>query len=173
MNGGLRTLLGKADSIPEKIFLWVDAGVACFVALAHGGALASTYAKPTPDAEGIRQLALFSLPLATVVIVTAAAALIRVEFRRQILSVHGFILAGSAVALLLWALGILFNGIPEGNFSWSVGFLTVWVGYSVFVLCRFSLPRPIRTHLAVLYAPVMALVVAAMVDVGVLARLGH
>jgi hypothetical protein len=173
MNGGLRRLRGKADSIPENVLLWINAGMACFVALAHGGALAITYAKPTSNAEDIRELALFSLPLAAVVIVTAAIALFRLRIRRQVLGIHGFIVAGSAAALLLWAFGILLKGIPEGNFSWSVGLLTAWVGYSVFVLCRFSLPLRLRTHTAILYAPLMALVVAAVVDVGVLVRLSH
>jgi hypothetical protein len=153
--------------------LWVNVGLACFVALAHGGALALKYSKPTPDAESIRQLTPFSLSLAAVVIVTAAAALIRVEFGRRVLGVHGVILVGSAAALLLWAAHILFSGIPEGKFIWSVGFLTAFVGYSVFVLCRFTLPLRLRTHDAVLYAPAIALAVAAVVDIGVLVRLGH
>jgi len=109
----LRTLLGKAAGIPEKGLLWVNVGLACLVAVAHGGALAITHAKPSPDAEGIRQLAMFSLPITAVVIVTAAAALFRINLRHWVLSVHGFVLAGSAAAALLWALSIFLEGIPK------------------------------------------------------------
>jgi hypothetical protein len=171
MNGTLRTILGKVGGIPEPIFLWVNVGLACFVALAHGGALAITYAKPTAEAEGIRQLAMFSLPIATVVIVTAVAALVRATLRRRVLGLHGFVLAGSAVAMLLWALGILLKGIPEGNFSWGVGLLSVWVCYSFLILCRFSVPSGLRDHPAIYYAPLVALGIAAPVDVGVFIRL--
>jgi len=171
MIAALRTLLGKADGVPEKGLLWANIGLACLVALAHGGALAITYAKPTPDAEDIRQLAMFSLPIAAVVIVTAVAALIRVDLRRWVLGVHGFVLASSAAWGLLWALSILLEGIPKGNFRWSVGWLSAWVAYSVFVLCRFSLPPRLRAQPAVFYAPAIALVVAAAVDVGVFLRL--
>jgi len=173
MNGPVRTLLGKTDRIPEKALLWVNVGLACFVALAHSGALALTYSKPTPDAESIRQFTLISLPLAAVVIVTAAAALIRVEFSRRVLGIHGVILVAASTALFLWAANILLNGIPEGKFIWSAGFLTAFMGYSVFVLCRFSLPLRFHTHAAVLYASAIALAVAAVLDIGVLVRLGH
>jgi hypothetical protein len=171
MNGALRTLLGKVDGIPEHAFLWVNVGLACFVALAHGGALAITYAKPTPEAEDIRQLAMFSLPIAAAVIVTAALALIQGGARRRVLAVHGYVLAGSAAAMLLWALDILLKGIPEGNFSWSPGLLSAWVCYSFFVLCRFSLPDGVRNHAAILYTPLVALVIALPIDVGVFIRL--
>ena len=167
----LRTFLGKADGIPEKGLLWTNAGLACFIAFAHGGALAITYSKPTPDAEDIRQLAMFSLPMAAVVIATAVVALIRVDLRRWVLGVHGFVLASSAAAGLFWASSILLVGMPAGNFRWTVGWLSAWVTYSVFVLCRFSLPPRLRAHPAVFYAPVIALVVAATVDISVLLRL--
>ncbi|MDQ1316064.1 MAG: hypothetical protein QG662_2173 [Pseudomonadota bacterium] len=170
MIGALRELLNKIDSISERTLLWINVGISCFVALAHGGALVITYTKPTPDAEGIRQMAMFSLPVAAVIIITAAAAMIRPELRRKVLGVHGFFLACSAAALLLWASSLLVNEMPEGNFRWSIGMLSVWVAYSVFVLCRFSLPPRLRTHPAAFYAPVIALSIAATVDVGVFLR---
>jgi len=171
MSGTLRTLVGKLDGIPEHVLLWVNVGLACFIVIAHGGALAITYSKPTPNAEEIRQLAMLSLPIATIVIVTAAAALIRASLRGRVLGVHGFVLAASAIAEFLWALGILLSGIPEGRFSWSVGFLSASVWYSFFVLCRFSLPDGVRNHAAILYAPLVALVIALPIDVGVFIRL--
>jgi hypothetical protein len=167
----LHKWLAKADAMSEKRLLGINLGLACFVVLAHGGALAITYAKPAPEAEGIRQLATISLPIAALVIVSAAVSFIRIDLRRSVLSLHGIVFAGSAVVMILWALGILVNGIPKGNFSWSVGFLSFWVAYSVFVLCRFTLPSHLRSHPAVFYAPVTALLGAAVIDIGVFLRL--
>ena len=73
----MRTLLAKVDSVPERVLLWINAALACLIGLAHGGALAITYAKPTPGAEGIRQLASVSLPVAALIALTAAVALVR------------------------------------------------------------------------------------------------
>ena len=167
----LRALLIRIDSVPERALLWVNTGLACFVALAHGSALALTYSNPTPEADEIRQLAAISLPMAAAVIVTAFTALIRPNLRRSMLAVHGFVLVASAIYLLLWAVHILIEGTPKGNFSWSVGFPTVWVCYSFFVLSRFSLPSRVRVWPAVYYAPLLALAVAAPIDVGVFVQM--
>jgi hypothetical protein len=171
MNGTLRALLGKADAIPEQALLWVNVALAGVVALSHGGALALTYSRPTPDAESIRQIAMFSLPIAAIVVVTAAIALFRADLRHRVLGIHGIVLAGSAMALLLWAGDILVRGIPEGGFSWGVGLLSAWVAYSFFILCRFSVPVALRSHPLIFYTPFFALVVALPIDVGVFIRL--
>lgn len=170
MNGALRMLLDKVYSISERKLVWVNIALAGFVALAHGGALAVTYAKPTPDASEIRQLAFISLPIAAIVILAAAAALIYAQLRPRVLALHGIILAAGASFLLLWALGVLLNGVPEGRFSWSLGFLTVLVFYAAVLFCRFSIPSHLRSSWGIYYAPIFALICAAPVDVGVFLR---
>ena len=167
----LHRWLTKADAMSERKLLLINVALACFVALAHGGALAITYTKPTPDAEGIRQLASISLPIAALVILSAAVALFNPSSRRTVLSLHGLVFAASAILMLLWGLGLLVNGIPDGNFSWSVGLFSLWVAYSAFVFCRFTLPSYLRSHPVVFYAPVAALLIAAVVDIGVFLRL--
>jgi hypothetical protein len=167
----LHRWLAKADAVSESRLLLINVGLACLVAIAHGGALAITLTKPTPDAEGIRQLATISLPIAALVILSAAVALVSSRSRRTVLRLHGVVFVGSAVAMLVWGLGLLIYGIPEGNFSWSVGLFSLWVAYSVFVFCRFTLPSNLRSHPAVFYAPVTAILAAAVVDIGVFLRL--
>lgn len=167
----LHKWLAKADAMPETRLLLINTGLACLVALAHGGALAITLVKPTPDAEGIRQLATISLPIAVLVILSAAATLFSPSSRRTVLSLHGIVFAGSAVAMLVWGTGLLVYGIPEVNFTWSVGLFSLWIAYSVFVFCRYSLPPDLRRRPLVFYAPVTALLGAAVVDTGVFLRL--
>ena len=170
MNEIFCMLLDKAYSISERKFVWVNIAYAGFVALAHGGALAVTYAKPTPDAAEIRQLALISLPIVAIVLLTAVAALVYAKLRPRVLALHGVIFAIGESLLLFWALGVLVNGIPEGRFSWSVGFLTASVGYAAVLFCRFSIPPHLRSSWGVYYAPMFAVACAAPVDIGVLLR---
>ena len=167
----LRALLVRADSLPERRLLWINLGIACVVALSHGGALASSIAKPAPEFEGIRQLATFSLPIAALVVLSAVAGLIRSDWRPQVLAFHGFVLAWSALVLLVWAVTLVVGGIPQGNFSWSVVLLSASVWYGAFVLRRFSLPDHLKTRPSVYYLPVIALSVAVPLDVGVFLRM--
>ncbi len=166
----LRTLLEKAYAIPGRNLVWVNIALAGFVALAHGGALALTYATPTPDASEIRQLAFISLPIVAVVLITAAIALISAQLRPKVLALHGILLAAGVGFLLLWALGVLFKGIPEGRFSWSVGFLSASACYAAVLFYRFSIPLHLRSSRGTYYAPVIALACAVPVDIGVFFR---
>lgn len=168
----LRTLLEKAYGIPERTLVWVNIVLAGLVALAHGGALALTFSEPTPDASEIRQLASISLPIVIVIFISAAAALINSQLRPRVLAFHGIVLSAAEGFLLLWALGVLFNGAPEGvRFSWSVGFLSASACYASVLLCRFSFAPYLRSSWAVYYGPVITLACAALIDVGVFVRL--
>lgn len=163
----MRTFLAKVDSVPERVLLWINAALACLIGLAHGGALAITYAKPTPGAEGIRQLASVSLPVAALIALTAAVALVRPDLRRAALAAHGWVLVAAGVGTLIWAVDLLVQGLPEGNFSWSPGLMSVLVCYSVFVASRYGVPSQVRMWPAFFYAPVAALGIALPIDLGV------
>jgi hypothetical protein len=166
----LRTILDKAYAISERNLLCVNIAISGLVALAHGGALAITYATPTPEASEIRLLASFSLPIVAVVLITAIAALVIAQLKPRVLALHGIVLTAGSGCLLLWALGVLFNGIPEGRFSWSVGLLSASVFYAVVLLCRFSVTANLRSSWRIHYAPFFALACALPVDVGVFFR---
>jgi len=163
----LRALLTKIDSIPERVLLWIHLALACLVGVAHGGALAITYAKPTADDENIRHLASVSLPTAGLIVLTAVIALLRPSLRRQTLAAHGWILLVGGIAALTWAASLLVRGIPQDNFSWSPGLLSVFVAYSVFVVSRYGVPLALRNQPGGFYAPLVALVIALPIDLGV------
>jgi hypothetical protein len=171
MIAALRNLASRFDGIPERRLLWINIGLACLVSLAHGGALAITLSKPAPNAEAIRQLASVSLPIAGLLIVTAVVALLRAEYRSTVLAIHGLAFGVGALASLWWALTLLASGIPEGNFRWSVGLLTASVAYAAFLVCRFTMPSPMRGRPAIRYAPLVATVIAAAIDISVFLRL--
>lgn len=167
----VRAFLDRVNSLPERKVLWVNVGIACMIAIAHGSALSFSISGRTPDGEGIRTLAAFSLPIAAIVLFSAAAGLVRLEWTSRVLALHGFILAGAAVVLLAWATSLLVVGIPKVRFSWSVGLLSVSVGYAFLILHRFSLPGHLKTLPLVRDLPIFALLVAVPVDVGVFVRL--
>ena len=170
MKAKILRLLEKAHGLPEKRLLWINVGMACFVGLSHGGALALTYVEPSPFADSTRRLASFSLPLVVLFLITSTAALLREDWRRPVLGLQGVVLASSAIVLSLWVLDIVVNGLPGGNLSFSMGFLSVWVGYSVLVACRFSLPPELRSHPTTYLAPLVALAITAIVELGLLIR---
>lgn len=166
----LRTLMEKTYAISERKLVLINIALAGFVALAHGGALATTFSKPTPEAEEIRQLASISLPIAAVVLLSAIAALVNTRLRPKVLAFHAIALTTGAGFLLLWALSVLFNGLPEGRFSWSLGSLSAAVFYAALLFCRFSVSPQLRSSQGVYYGPILALACAVPVDVGVFLR---
>lgn len=166
-----KAILTRFEAMSVRVYLVVNALLACLVALAHGGALLVSLSKPTPHAEEIRQLSMISLPLATLVLASALTAFIRPGLTLGVLRMHGVIIAVSATALLLWAISILVGELPSERFIWTTGLLSAWVVYSVFVLTRHTLPQTTRMNHMIYYSPFLALVFVLPVDIGVALRL--
>jgi hypothetical protein len=163
-------LLRRAYALPERGLVWVNIVLSCFVGLAHGGALAVASAQQAPELASIRALAMFSLPLAVVVLASGVLALARPVHAWSVLYLHGVVLAASAAWLLVWAAGILVLGVPDAHFVWMVGFLSAWVLYASVVLVRFVVPQAVRTRPVAYYFPAFALLFAVVIDFAVLAK---
>jgi len=166
-----KAFLTRFETMSRRVYLTVNALIACFVTLAHGGALAISLSKPTPHADEIRQLSMISLPLAILVLASAVAAFIRPGLVPGVLRMHGAVIAVSAIALLLWAVTVLVGEPPSERFIWTTGLLTAWVVYSVFVLTRHTLSQSTRKNYAVYYSPILALFIVLPLDIGVALRL--
>jgi len=79
-----------------------------------------------------------------------------------------------AAALIVWGVGLLIFGIPTNvRFSWSLGFFTATVTYAAFVFTRYTITARLRSAPAIYYLPLLACIVAAVVDVGVGIRLAQ
>jgi hypothetical protein len=166
----LRTLLGKADTLPLRLFLWIDLGLAGFVALAHGGALLLVRAHPTADAAQIESIATISLPLSALIALSAVIGLAAVRTRKIVLSLHGIVFSVAAMIELVWGLSLILGGIPKGNFSWGAGMFSASICYAAFVFSRFCFPERLRAIAAIYYAPAIALGIAVPIDFGVFFR---
>ena len=171
MIGRLRALVDWAESLPERRLLWINLGIASLVSFAHGGALAASISESTPQAEMIRHVATFSLPIASVVILSATSGLIRSDWRSRVLGLHGLLFTIGALSALGWAATLAAKGIPKVNFSWQPGLLSASVWYAFLILYRFSLPDHFKTLPYVRYLPIFALVMALPIDIGVFLRL--
>jgi hypothetical protein len=148
--------------------------LAAFVGFAHGGALLLARAHPAPNAPNIESIATVSLPLAAFVFLTAVLGLVVRRVCPIVLASHGVLFLVGAVVLLVWGIGLLIYGIPtDVHFSWSPGFFTVIVAYAVYVFTRHTLPAKVRAWSAIFYAPLVALIAAAGVDIGVFVRFTH
>lgn len=168
MRARLNALVAKLDRIPPKKLLLINAGLACLVGIAHGGALALSEMKPGPESEFIKQIASVSLPAVAVMLVSSAAALVRSTLLRGVLGLHGFVLALGGIASLAWAASLLVRGIPQGvSFSWTPGLLSLIVVYSIFLFTRYGVPPTLAARPALLYAPSVALLVALPIDFAV------
>jgi hypothetical protein len=170
MIAAIRNLLGKADGVPGKRLLYVNGGLACLVAISHGGALALTYSKPSPDNEGIRQLGL-GVPTSCIGDAPyrgrsfdtncSRAQSPRIACRGCRREQHDTAAVGSARSCerhTLWELQLV-GGLAK-----------LTVAYSLFLISRFTLPISLRIRPLVFYAPVIGLVIAAPIDVGVFIR---
>jgi hypothetical protein len=165
-----QALLRRAYAVPERALVWVHVGLACLVAVAHGGALLVAAAQQPPELPNIRATAMISLPLAAATLASALLALVRPAHTRSVLFLHGVALFAAATWLLVWATTILFVGVREVNFVWMVGILSVLVLYGSVAAVRFVLPPAVRSRPLAFYFPAFALLIALIVDFGVLAR---
>ena len=127
-------------------------------------------AHPTPDARDIERFAMVSLPLAALIILSSALGLALAKAQRLALAVHGAAFLAAAVAEFSWGISLLFQGIPAGNFSWSVGLFSISVAYAVFVFSRFTVLSRFRAVPSIYFSPALALAAAVPVDIGVIVR---
>ncbi len=157
----------KIDEMPDFVPLIINMAIAAFVGLAHGGALVVALVKDPANLDDLLPLVSVTLPSAAFIALSSIIALIWSRTRGVLLTVHTLLLCAGAAAIFLWAASLLVHGIPEGNFAWSPGLMSLMCAYPVFLLRRTLLSRMIDRSFVVRYMHVMAFVVALAVDIGV------
>jgi hypothetical protein len=169
----LSRTLDQLEQLPERLILVVNGVLGAFVALAHGGALVLIQAgvpAPLEYVESVRQLVPYTLPIAAVVVLSTGLGLLFPRLKRVVLIGQAIVLCGGTAALLSWALKVAAWGIPEGNFAWTPGLLTVLAAYSAYLTARFVLRAKWQLR-QLRYAPVVAAVLVIPVDIAVFLRL--
>jgi hypothetical protein len=164
----LRALLLKADSCPVSKLLWLNFALGIFVFSANAMALWLIRTHPSPDAANVEHIARVVLPLAVIVLMASSLGLVFRSWRPQALAFLGLVFLAFAVIGFAWGVDLIINGIPFANFSFSPGFFSLSIAYAAFLFSRFTLPHRYRDLPAAFCAPVLALVVAIPVDIGIM-----
>jgi hypothetical protein len=163
--------LSKVDNTSPKKYLLINTCIACYVAVGQALGIVVLHYKYGTNVADLSSIPLYPFILAIFVIFTSIAALFRERLRSVILLIHGLILIGLAIRWFSSSLNILISGVPDGNFSWSLGILTILVAYSVLVFTRFTLPTSIRSFPIVFYSPIGAILISLVVEVGIFLEL--
>ncbi len=141
----------QLDAVSPRAVLTINTVLAVFVGVALGGALFLTYQQPTEFESTIRIVASITLPSAAILLVTVAAALVHKPLLEPMLALHSVLLFAGAIATVVWVLRIACTGIPQQTTSWSPGFTTALVAYSVFAFRRSWLMSHVEKHFAIKY----------------------
>jgi hypothetical protein len=172
--GSILSTNGPSGKPGAVQFLLINAGLSCFVLVAHGGALLLVLSGRVPAppgyAEMVRTIAPITLPIAGLMLLGSAIGSVVPTARSLVLVFQAVVLGLASLAILVWAGSLVLNGIPAGNFAWTPGFLTAWLTYSAFLCGRFAMPGEWRQYAAVRYVAAVAAAVTLPVDVGVFLR---
>jgi len=167
----LQDLVTRFDRAPLRALLIANATFAAFVSVAHGGALALTFYKFTERADQIRTIAAVSLPLAVVVLGSSAVAYFKTHLAQRVLAAQALILFAAALALFGWAMSLALCGIPQRNFGWTPGLLSVIVSYFAYLFRRFWLSALVGRSTFVKHLHVFAFLATLIVELVVLVRI--
>lgn len=134
----------ESKGLSLKKLLVINLLIGTFIGFANGSALVLFYIRKSPAlGSELMLLAVILLVVALLIIVLSGFALVRVNYRRIVLSCHTIILGIMTLAYLYWALHLIFIPpvlVPGIRFIWSVGWLTVFSAYSIY-LCQRVAPQ--------------------------------
>jgi len=137
-----------------------------FVLLAHGGSIALSLSK---DQE-VSLLVLFTVPVSLFLILTCIIGFFSEKERLRILSIHSLILVCGSILTFYYGLSLLLKGFPKGNFSWSVGFFTLFCVYPVYLVRRTIFRNIISKSNIIKYLHVLIFIIAFCIDIKVFTK---
>ena len=166
----LRDMLANAYAAPPNRFLIANLVIALFVGLSNG--LAALFAKNNVGLTGAMKEFILTLllPGCAIVLVTGLIGLVVNALKATVLGIHAIVIAAGSIALCWWILGLVLGGLPPGGFSWTPGMFEAMVGYAAFLVCRFVLSDRMRTRPEIFYLPIVVVLTAIPLDIGVLIR---
>ncbi len=158
------------DSIPTRTLVGINAGLAAFVGIAHGGALLLTFYQSSPMERLIRSIATYSLSLVAFVLLSSLAALCVGHILEKVLKAHAGVLLVGAIFSVRWAVDLGVNGIPYENFSWTPGLFSGVVSYAAFLVRRTWLAEFIQTSFVVRNLHLLVFLAVVPIEIAVLVQ---
>ena len=129
--------------------------------IAHGGALIISRIHPDQFSDFIQFTATITLPISGVILVSSSSAFINSKLSKYCLMIH------SIAYFLIWSVSLIYGEIPEGNFSWTPGFLAMLFAYSVYLIRRIWLPHMIEKSSIIRYLHVAVYFLILPIDISV------
>ena len=166
----LRVGLIRLYDAPAKWLLIANLVIALLVSLSNGMGVMLGHGMPGLTNEMEAMIVMFILPGSAAIFFTGLLGLIFSSARVWVLRIHAIVIGIGTVSLCYWALELAINGLPDGGFSWSPGFLESIAGYAALLVCRFNLPDRLRANGKIYLIPVSAALFMIPIDLGVLLR---
>ncbi len=166
----IRKLFTVGSGTPDRAFVTINGGLALFVIVAHGGALLLTFHQYVEREQTIRRVSSVSLPLACALVIASVVALINPRIEVPVLRFQSPVFVVGALVSVVWAAFIAVSGVPEGNFSWTPGVLTVFTAYAFYSFWRFNIPEAYSRYPWLKSANLVLLCTVGLIDGAVLVR---
>ncbi len=164
----LGPIVEKLDKIPEVSLVIINCLMAAFVLLAHGGSLAIDISNGGVDLRNVWPIVFISLPLSIFVLFTSVIGFIKKNLLRRLLVFHSIILLIGALFCVAYAFELLLNGLPnDKQFVWSVGLLTFFCVYPVYISRRILLEKYCNKNAFVKYSHVLIFLFVLFWDISI------
>jgi len=153
----LLNVLERMDRVKVTILLWVNAALAAFVALAHGGAIFVYHLGKVPEiAEQLPNLYV-SASTAIIGMMLSLLGLTVLASRTIVLKIQTVLLLILALGMVYFAIDVIAAGpAPNVKFSWNPVLFAFVVAYPVYLARRTLMPVRSSSPTAFLLAPVWA-----------------
>ena len=155
--GRLLNTLERMDRVKVTTLLWVNAALAVFVALAHGGAIFIYHLGKAPEiADQIPNLYV-SASTAIIGVLLSLLGLTVLASRTILLKIQTVLLLILALGMVYFAIDVIAAGpMTNVKFSWNPVLFAFVVAYPVYLARRTLLPVRSNSPAAFLFTPVWA-----------------
>lgn len=129
----------ESKGLPTVKLLVINLLIGILIGFSNGSALVMFYIGKAPTLENELIKIVLLVVIALAIIALSGFSLVWVNYRRIALNCHAIIFGIMALAFLYWALHLIFippTLVPGIRFSWSVGWLTVFSTYSIYLSQR-------------------------------------
>ena len=161
----------RMDRIQAPVLLWINAALAAFVAIAHGGAvLVNRFGKAPEISDAIPKLYV-STSLALLGLALSVVGLMVPRARTATLRVQAILLLVFALGMVYFAVDLIFSAPPPSEkFAWNPVLFAFVVAYPIYLARRVLLTPNMSASRTWLFAPVWGVLVSALLSAVVIWR---
>jgi hypothetical protein len=159
--------IDRLDAIDLRWLLLLNAALALFFLVAHGGALLASQTNKSRDFAPLEPYLYVSVFLSATAFASALVGWLREGRRLVVLRLHAILLLVAAAVALWISLSWIATGVPGGAFTWNPVFFSFLVGYPMYIGRRVLLPATSLRIPVVKYLHVFAVAASFVISAGV------